>query len=142
MTRDDDRYISLNDRVDFANSSQAAAFVSIHSNGSTNPSTNGTEVYYYVDKGDPVAVAQAGERARLASIVHDSLIRTLGRKDNGVRQNNYVVVRYTQIPAILVETAYLANPDEEVLLNDPAFQDQAAQAIASGIMQYLNSLMV
>jgi N-acetylmuramoyl-L-alanine amidase len=74
--------------------------------------------------------------------VHDSLIRTLGRKDNGVRQNNYVVVRYTQIPAILVETAYLANPDEEVLLNDPAFQDQAAQAIASGIMQYLNSLMV
>lgn len=142
MTRDDDTFVDLNDRVSFANSSQAAALVSIHCNGSTNSSTNGTEVYYYIDQNDPVVVAQANERARLASIVYDSLIRALGRKDNGVRQNNYIVVRYTQIPAILVETAYLTNLGEEVLLNDPAFQDQAAQAIANGIMEYLNSIRV
>lgn len=142
MTRDDDTYVSLTDRVDFANSSQAAAFVSIHSNGSTNSATNGTEVYYYVDQDDPIVVAQAGERARLASIIHDNLMRALARKDNGVRQNNYIVVRYTQIPAVLVETAYLTNLNEEVLLNDPSFQDRAAQAIANGIMEYLNSIRV
>ena len=142
MTRDDDRYVSVTDRVEFANSSQAAAFVSIHSNGSTNSATNGTEVYYYVDQNDPIAVAQAGERARLASIIHDSLMRGLALKNNGVRENNYIVVRYTQIPAVLVETAYLTNLNEEVLLNDPPFQDRAAQAIANGIMEYLNSLRV
>ncbi|MGE5543702.1 MAG: N-acetylmuramoyl-L-alanine amidase [Bacillota bacterium] len=142
MTRDDDRYVSLNDRVSFANSSQAAAFVSIHCNGSTSSDTNGTEVYYYVDQNDPIVVAQAEERARLASVLYDSLLRGLGLKDNGVRQNNYIVVRYTQIPAVLIETAYLTNLNEEVLLNDPAFQDMAAQAIANGIMEYLNSIRV
>jgi N-acetylmuramoyl-L-alanine amidase len=141
MTREDDRYLSLNDRVDFANSSRAAAFVSIHSNGSTNPETNGTEVYYYIDQDDPVVVAQAAERARFARIMQDNLLRALGRKDNGVRDNkNFVVIRYTQIPAILVEIAYLTNLGEEVLLNDPAFQDRAAQAIANGIMEYLGSI--
>ena len=141
MTREDDRYLSLNDRVDFANSSRAAAFVSIHSNGSTNPETNGTEVYYYIDQDDPVVVAQAAERARFARIMQDNLLSALGRKDNGVRDNkNFVVIRYTQIPAILVEIAYLTNLGEEVLLNDPAFQDRAAQAIANGIMEYLGSI--
>ncbi len=138
MTRDEDKYISLSDRVEFANSSRAAVFVSIHSNGSTKSETNGTEVYYYVDQEDPVVVAQAGERARLAQIIQDNLLRELGRKDGGVRQNNYIVVRYTQIPAILIETAYLSNPGEEVLLNDPSFQDRAARAIANGIFEYLN----
>lgn len=142
MTRDDDTFIALNDRVSFANSSQAAVFVSIHCNGSTSSDTNGTEVYYYVDQNDPIVVAQAAERERLASIVHDHLMRGLGLKDNGVRQNNYIVVRYTQIPAVLVETAYLSNLNEEVLLNDPNFQDMAAQAIANGIMEYLNSIRV
>lgn len=143
MSREDDRYLSLTDRVDFANSSQAAAFVSIHCNGSTNPETNGTEVYYYIDQDDPVVVAQAGERARFAQIMQNSLLRALGRKDNGVRDNkNFVVIRYTQIPAILVEIAYLSNLDEEILLNDPPFQDRAAQGIADGIMEYLGSIQV
>lgn len=142
MTRDEDKNVVLTDRVEFANSAQAAIFVSIHCNGSTNPDTNGTEVYYYVDQSDPVAVAQAGERARLARIMQDSLLRELGRKDGGVRQNTYVVVRYTQIPAILIETAYLSNLGEEVLLNDPSFQDQAAKAISNGIIEYLNSVNV
>ncbi len=140
LTREDDSYLSLTDRVDFANSSQAAAFVSIHCNGSYDPETNGTEVYYYIDEGDPVVVAQAAERARFAQIMQNNLLTSLGRKDNGVRDNkNFIVIRYTQIPAILVEIAYLTNLGEEVLLNDPPFQDQAAQAIASGIMEYLGS---
>ncbi len=140
LTRGDDSYLSLNERVDFANSSGAAAFVSIHSNGSTDPETNGTEVYYYIDEGDPVVVAQAGERARFAQIMYNSLLSSLARKDNGVRDNkNFVVIRYTQIPAILVEIAYITNLGEEVLLNDPPFQDRAAQAIANGIMEYLGS---
>ena len=88
-------------------------------------------------------MAQAAERARFARIMQDNLLRALGRKDNGVRDNkNFVVIRYTQIPAILVEIAYLTNLGEEVLLNDPAFQDRAAQAIANGIMEYLGSIQV
>jgi len=139
LTRDDDRYVALSERVDFANSAQATVMVSIHCNGTTRSDKMGTSVYYYIDQDNPAIVAQAVERERLARIMQDSLLRQLGRPDDGVRQNNFVVVRYTLMPSILIETAYLTNPGEEVLLNDPAFQDQAAQAIAQGIMEYLST---
>ena len=139
MTRSDDRYITLNGRVDIANASDASIFVSIHSNSTTNRETNGTMVFYYVDQNIPAAVAQASEREQLARIIQNNLVRSLGRADKGVRQNNYVVIRYTEIPAILVETAYLSNLEEEMLLNDIAFQDRAAQAITNGIIEYFTS---
>jgi len=46
LTREDDRFVSLGDRTEFANNHQADLFVSIHCNASRNPRANGTEVYY------------------------------------------------------------------------------------------------
>ncbi|NLB19089.1 MAG: N-acetylmuramoyl-L-alanine amidase, partial [Syntrophomonadaceae bacterium] len=139
MTRSDDRYVTVNSRVDIANAANAAIFVSIHSNSTTNSETNGTMLYYYVDHNILAAVAQASDREQLARIMQNSLVQSLQRADKGVRQNNYVVIRYTEIPAILVETAYLSNLTEEMLLNDYAFQDRAAQAITDGIIKYFSS---
>jgi N-acetylmuramoyl-L-alanine amidase len=61
-------------------------------------------------------------------------INTL-HKDN-VEQAGFAVLKAPDIPSILVETAFISNPDEERKLNDQAYQDQMAQAIFRGIRRY------
>jgi len=60
----------------------------------------------------------------------------LGLRDIGVLKANFVVVRTTNMPSILVEVAFLSNTAEEQLLNDPIFRKKAAESIAEGIGAY------
>ncbi|MDI3522944.1 MAG: N-acetylmuramoyl-L-alanine amidase, partial [Bacillota bacterium] len=110
-----------------ANKAGVEAFISIHSNSFTDTSKRGTEVYYYQD-------GRAGQE--LAEAIHAALIPILGLPDRGVRTANYNVLRYTAMPASLVEVAYISNPTEEKLLADPAFREKAAQGIFAGILAY------
>jgi N-acetylmuramoyl-L-alanine amidase len=54
-----------------------------------------------------------------------------------VEQASFAVLKSPDIPSILVETAFISNPDEERRLNDEAYQDRLARAILSGIKRYL-----
>ena len=54
-----------------------------------------------------------------------------------VEQASFAVLKSPDIPSILVETAFISNPDEEKRLNDDAYQDKLARAILSGIKRYL-----
>jgi N-acetylmuramoyl-L-alanine amidase len=53
-----------------------------------------------------------------------------------VEQAGFAVLRAPDIPSILIETAFISNPDEEAKLNDDAYQDQMAEAIMRGIRNY------
>jgi len=64
------------------------------------------------------------------------LVSSLGLPDRGLKTADYNVIRHTKMPAALIEVAYLSNPVEEKLLADPVFREEAAQAIAEGIMDY------
>lgn len=127
MIRDGDSTIDFRVRPDMANKAGVEAFISIHSNSFTDTSKRGTEVYYYQD-------GRAGQE--LAEAIHAALIPILGLPDRGVRTANYNVLRYTAMPAALVEVAYISNPTEEKLLADPAFREKAAQGIFAGILAY------
>lgn len=74
---------------------------------------------------------------RLAVEVQTQLNRLAGIKERGVKQAPFVVLRSAAMPAVLVETAFISNPKEELKLKDPAFVDQVAQAIAKGVRSYL-----
>ncbi len=74
---------------------------------------------------------------RLAVEVQTQLNRLAGIKERGVKQAPFVVLRSAAMPAVLVETAFISNPREELKLKDPAFVDQVAQAIAKGVRSYL-----
>lgn len=117
---------SLASRVNAANSWPANYFISIHVNANTNPDVNGTEVYVYQEYTQSYYFAEN----ILSAIVND-----LGTKNNGVRvRPSLYVLRKTNMPAILVELAYITNAsDVEKLRND---QYQFAQAIYSGILSY------
>ena len=54
-----------------------------------------------------------------------------------VEQASFAVLKAPDVPSILVETAFISNPEEEKRLNDEAYQDKLAQAILQGIRDYV-----
>jgi N-acetylmuramoyl-L-alanine amidase len=53
-----------------------------------------------------------------------------------VEQASFAVLKAPDVPSILIETAFISNPEEEARLNDHEYQDQIAQAILRGIRSY------
>ncbi len=70
-----------------------------------------------------------------AVLGHLGEINTLHK--NSVEQAGFAVLKSPDIPSILVETAFISNPEEEKRLNDEEYQDKMAKAILSGIKKYL-----
>ena len=69
-----------------------------------------------------------------AVLGHIGEINTLHK--NAVEQAGFAVLKSPDIPSILIETAFISNPEEERRLNDDAYQDKMAQAILSGLKKY------
>jgi N-acetylmuramoyl-L-alanine amidase len=66
-----------------------------------------------------------------------SQIGGINRLHNGaVERAGFAVLKAPDIPSILIETAFISNPDEEARLLDNEYQDQIADAIVKGIRQY------
>ncbi len=126
MTRDSDNFITLQGRVDFANSRRADLFVSVHINASPNPGSGGTETFYYT------AISQS-----LAREVQKELLKATGRLNRGIEQRRFFVVRYTAMPSVLTETAFITNSKEEALLRDPNYRERVARGIAQGVANYV-----
>ncbi len=53
-----------------------------------------------------------------------------------VEQAGFAVLKAPDIPSILVESAFISNPEEEAKLRDPAYQAKLVQALATGIRRY------
>ncbi|MEH2254901.1 N-acetylmuramoyl-L-alanine amidase [Nostoc sp.] len=128
MTRDSDYFVTLPGRVQLAERANADVFVSIHANsaGASRPDVNGLEVYYY-DSG-----------LNLARIVRSSILQSISTlKDRGVRRARFYVLRKSSMPSILVETGYMTGRQDMARLRTSAYQNQMAEAIARGVLQYL-----
>jgi len=66
-----------------------------------------------------------------------SRIGRVGRLHHGsVEQAGFAVLKAPDVPSILVETAFISNPEEEAKLRDPAYQQELVEALASGIERY------
>lgn len=117
---------SLAARVNAANSWPADYFISIHCNASTNPALNGSEVYVY---------QQYTQSYWLAQHILNGIVQRVGTRDNGVRLNpGLYVLRRTQMPAVLVELAYLSNASDAQKLRDDPYG--FAQGIYNGLLSY------
>ncbi len=125
MTREDDRFISLQGRVDFAHRQNADIFFSVHIN-SFQSSSAGTETFYFT-----------GKSKALATEVQRQLIKATGLPNRGVRSAKFFVIRKTRMPSVLTETAFISNPREERLLIDPNFREKVARAMAQGMANYV-----
>ncbi len=128
LTRNGDYFVTLQGRVDFANSRRADLFISIHMNSSPSAASNGTETFYFSDN----------FRARfLANEIHRELVPATGRKSRGVSTARFFVVRKTWMPSVLLECAFVSNRNEEKIASDPAWRERVAAGVTRGVINYI-----
>ncbi|MDI6447507.1 N-acetylmuramoyl-L-alanine amidase family protein [Anaerobaca lacustris] len=128
LTRQGDVFIELEARAEIANRRNADLFVSLHADSAPSPSAQGFTVY--------VAEGASADSQRAARNIARAMATT-GLENRGVRPASYRVLVLNRRPAVLVEMGYLSNRQEALRLQDSAFQDRLAAAIATGILDYL-----
>ncbi len=158
MTRDDNRYLSLQQRVDFANRvRENAVFVSVHHN-SGRSAARGIETFTL----SPVGVSHYGRGLKasdfspktgnhqdsanvaLATAIHGTLLKTLKhpetRKpytlDRGIKRARFSVLSGVKHPSVLAECGFMTHSYEARLINDSGYQRTLAKSIAYGIHKY------
>ena len=118
----------LQARCDVANQHDSDIFISIHMDSFTNGAAKGTTGYYY---------ALGSKKSRdLADKVRAGVIDQIGTPSRGTQSCNFYVVKHTDMPATLVEVAFISNPTEEKLMNSEDGVQKAAQGIADGIADF------
>ncbi|MFC5049614.1 N-acetylmuramoyl-L-alanine amidase [Rubritalea spongiae] len=157
MTRDSDRYLSLQQRVNFANRYKDAIFISIHFNAGGRRQARGIETFTL----SPVGVAHYGRSVKssdynmrqgnhqdsaniaLATAIHGRTLertRSASIPDRGIKRARYSVLTSVRHPAVLVEGGFMSHPTEARIIHSGSYQHSVAMGIAEGIIRYHRAL--
>lgn len=123
MTRTKDEYVSLNDR-----NIKGDAYISIHNDSLDSSNANGATVYWLQDN-----------QEALAQTLNSNIQKKALLTNRGARQQNYQVLRQTNVPAVLLELGYISNPTDESMITDQIHRQVVEQAIVDGLKQYFSS---
>ncbi len=169
LTRETDRFLTLEERTAIANTKNADLFISIHTNASRDNRAYGIETYFLNLATDDESImvaakenatstknisdlqsilidlmqnAKINESSRLATHVQDSMFHSLREqynriKSKGVKQAPFYVLLGAQMPAVLIETAFISNESECKRLIDPTYQERLCDSILYGIRNYI-----
>lgn len=136
MLREDDKSISLYERPALANAAMGDLYIGIHNNSSENPNANGVEVYYYSKEQESDYGIYTKE---LAELVQNEMVNTLGLFNRGAKSDSaYAVLNKTQMPAIIIEGAFLSNTENLKLMMTDEFREKYALTAAKSIICILN----
>lgn len=156
MTREDDRFIPLEERAAIAQRAKADLFISIHFNSVEGaPAVRGTETFVMTprthastqverDK-EMIPTAYPGNQfdawnGLLGYSMHRQLTEKLGTFDRGLKHMRFVVLRMVSCPAVLVEAGYLSNEAEARKIGTAAYRGEIAVAIVNGVNSYAGQL--
>ncbi|MCP6681114.1 N-acetylmuramoyl-L-alanine amidase family protein [Bacillus nakamurai] len=128
VSRTDDTFLSLEERVAKASASQSDLFVSLHTNSGVT-SAAGTETYFN-------SAYEGAYSERLASEIQHQLVSSLDTKDRGVKEAPFYVITYSKMPSVLAELGFITNPSDADKLKNNSGQEQAADAVVNGIKAY------
>ncbi len=152
MTRSFDRFVDLGERARWAKDRGADLFISLHFNSADGPgaaAVNGIEVFCVTPAGAASTNAR-GEGAtgscpgnrfearsvQLAYQLQKSLVRGVGAEDRGVKRARFAVLRFAEMPAVLIEGGFMTNPAESRKIYSPEYRQQLARAILDGTLAY------
>ena len=130
MTRTDDTAVDLYKRVKIAKDSDSLFLISIHSNAledGKNPYLKHGSASYFYNR----------EAVELAKTLRDSMVKELNTMDDGVCMKSLALTRPTMPLSVLVEVAYMINPEDYQLLLQEGFRQKAAVALKNGLETYL-----
>jgi len=159
LTRQEDEYLPLRERVRIANEGKGDLFLSLHANSGRRVSARGLETFVPGSRPQdketeqlllleeekdlweevPSFLSELKESSRregsrkFAHLFQKEVLQHLSTEDRGVKQAPFFVLLHTEIPAFLVEVGFLTNPEEGSLLGDPLYQWQIARALVLGI---------
>lgn len=129
LTRESDDTLSLDERVEIANSNEADLFVSIHCNYyEDDASIRGLECYYYEE-------SDCGKQ--LAEEILEKIKESGNADTRNAKESNFYVLKRTKVPAVLIELGYLSNVKESKLLADEQYQETLAEELVKGIVSAL-----
>ncbi len=152
LTRSADLFVPLPERPNVANHLADSIFVSVHFNSaSSNPDARGFEIYSCAPRGAP-ATNDGGFSPRdlreepgnvmdtqntiLAGAIYHSLLGHIPVPDRGIKHARFAVLRLCTQPAVLIEGGFVSNSPESALIASPAWRQQLADAIVTGIGNY------
>lgn len=127
MTRRKDRTVSLASRSRHANLHDCDRFVSVHCNAALTAQPSGIETWHFPASRKGHNLAESVQQAMASAFP--------AQADRGVRAANFAVLRLTNMPAALVELGFITNPRDRRRLTDEHWQQEAARAIARGVVE-------
>jgi N-acetylmuramoyl-L-alanine amidase len=130
LTRDDDSFVSLGDRMEMIDRVKPTLALSIHYNALPDAgdaiNTQGVGMFWYHPQAHSLAI-----------FMQNYLIETLNRPSYGVFWNNLALTRPHTAPSILLELGFMINPQEFEWIIDPQAQQELAKAVADGVIQWI-----
>ena len=149
LTRSNDTFLSLSQRVAFANRVDDAIFISIHFNSAGSRSANGIETYALAPQGTSSTGGGSymrgsflngnvrdAENIALATAVHAHVIHELKSTDRGIKRARFNVLRGINKPAILFEGGFLSNSTEGKRIHSESYRDELTSAIANAVVKF------
>lgn len=137
MTRKTDEFIALRERSEIANRNKADLFVSVHINSNRVANTSSGSIIFYHKK-DPIGVlladcirSETAKRSKLPSIGIWS--------DTRIYDTGFAVLRYSKMPAVLVEVGFINNKKDLAAMRDEKFQADFVDGIVEGIRVYFGN---
>ncbi len=120
----------LTARVALANQSKADLYISVHNNYDPSRTQTGTAVYWSDTN------LNAERSATFAGLAQNQLVSALGRPNDGTKNNDFYVNKYTEAPSVLLENLFLSDPTEEQMAANDGVQGRIAQAVLQALQQY------
>ncbi len=149
MTRTSDEFIRLEDRVKFCEEHCGDLFVSIHANSAPNKQAAGFETFFHSPNEERKGIEKYGgfltylsldskqkKSLKLAKIVQSEMATVTQAENRGIKMAKFHVLKYSPVPAVLVETGFLSNPEEAARLNAPDYRNKIALALTQSIRRY------
>ena len=149
LTRETDRFLSLNDRISIANDAHADLFLSLHFNSSMNPLAIGFESFYAgefleqeSDKlGDSDDIRAEKRKAdpyaqHMAKCFNHAMSKRFNVLDRGAKPGDYTVLTRARVPAVVLEFGFLSHAEEGLSIITPEHQAQMIDALVEAISRY------
>ena len=138
MTRSNDAYLTLDERVELCEKYKPNIFISVHHNWAAAVSAKGTSTFYF----EPFSMDMCNSIYKQLSSVYKNSIYPNDSGSSYLRGCNYypfAVTRHWYCPSVLLEYGFMSNSKEFQIIIDPSVQDSFAKATVRGIIDYIKN---